>query len=43
MFPLGIDYDNFSFTISVQNNTSAIKNPAGIDKYFKEEVGHGAL
>ena len=40
--PLGIDYRKLS-NDSVQNHTSANKNPAGVYNYFSTEVGHVAI
>ena len=42
-FPLNIDYSIFYFNSDVKNHASALRNAAGVDKYFVEEVTLGAM
>ena len=41
-FPVNIDYSLFTFVEEAVNHPSAMKNTEGVDKYFEDELGHGA-
>ena len=41
-FPLNMDYQLFKFSEDTVNHASVIQKSDGVDKYFEDELGHGA-
>ena len=42
-FPVNLDYNLFTYVEEAVNHPSALDKKEGVDKYFQEELGYGAI
>ena len=42
-FPVNLDYNLFTYVEEAVNHPSALEKKEGVDKYFQEELGYGAI